>query len=96
MAKKEKEIELKAKADKISKEHLEELQKLVNSSNAMNFNLGRIEVTKHETLHKIANVKDQIALFQDTLMKEYGTFDVNLDDGTINWPEEKEKSKDEK
>ena len=93
---KEKEIELKVKQEKISDEHLKELQKLVNSSNTMNFNLGRIEVTKHETLHKIASVKDQIALFQDTLMKEYGTFDVNIDNGTINWPEEKEESKDEK
>ena len=30
---------------------------------------------------------------QEMLMKEYGTFDVNLSDGTINWPKE---NKDEK
>jgi len=50
-------------------------------------------VTKHETLHRLATVKDKITLFQDTLTKEYGTFDVNLDDGTINWPKEGEDEK---
>ena len=93
MAKKEKEIELKVKAEKISEAHLKELQGLINASNTMHFNLGRIEVTKHETLHKLATVKDKITLFQDTLTKEYGTFDVNLDDGTINWPKEGEDEK---
>jgi len=26
---------------------------------------------------------------QDMLTKEYGNYDVNLTDGTINWPKEK-------
>ena len=30
---------------------------------------------------------------QDKLSKEYGTFDINVTDGTINWPKE---NKDEK
>ena len=93
MGKKEKVVELKTKAEKISKEHLEEMQKLVNASNNMHFNLGRIEVTKHETLHRLANVKDKIALFQDKLLEEYGSFDINIDDGTINWPKEGEDEK---
>ena len=29
---------------------------------------------------------------QDTLMREYGTFDVNVSDGTINWPQAKPES----
>ena len=40
--------------------------------------------------------QDRISVFQDTLKKEYGTFDVNLQDGTINWPKEEEDNKDEK
>ena len=69
------------------------MQKLVNASNNMHFNLGRIEVTKHETLHRLASVKDKIALFQDKLLEEYGSFDINIDDGTINWPKEGEDEK---
>ena len=26
-------------------------------------------------------------MLQDKLMKEYGSYDVNLSDGSINWPE---------
>jgi ribosomal protein L29 len=93
MANKEKEIELKAKADKISKEHLEELQKLVNAINGAQFNLGKMEVQKHETLHQITEVQRQITNLQNTFEKEYGTYDINITDGTINSPGSK---KDEK
>ena len=83
MAKKEKEIELKVKAEKISDEHLVELKKLVNAINGFNFNIGRLESQKHEILHKIALSQDEVALFQDKLMKEYGSYDVNEVTGEI-------------
>ena len=87
MAKKEKTVELKPKAHKISKEHLSQLQNLVNCINAMQFNIGKIESQKHTILHNLSIAQDRVSLFQDTLTKEYGTFDVNLEDGRINWPE---------
>ena len=93
---KEKEIELKVKADKISEEHLQHLQNLVNSVNTMQFSLGKIETQKHDMLHRLTMVQDRINLFQDTLKKEYGTYDVNISDGKINWPEEnKEENKED-
>ena len=95
MAKKEKEIELKVKAEKISEEHLKELQQLVNGVNGIQFNIGKIESQKHEMLHQLTVVQQKISQMQDTLQKEYGTFDVNVNDGTINWPEDK-KEEDEK
>ena len=101
MTKKEELVDLKPKADKISDEHLVELKKLVNAINGFNFNIGRLESQKHEILHKIALSQDEVALFQDKLMKEYGSADVNLTDGTINWPKDKpgsngvEKSKED-
>ena len=97
MTKKEslKDIELKPRAEKISKEHLEQMQKLVNAINTMQFNIGRLESQKHMVLHNLSQAQDRISLFQDTLKKEYGTFDVNLEDGMINWPKEESK-KDEK
>ena len=91
MPKKEKEIELKVKAEKISEEHLVELKKLVNTVNGFNFNIGRVEVQKHELLHKLAIVHDEVSLYQDTLMKEYGSYDVNVVTGEINWPKAKNK-----
>tara|TARA_R110000824_G_scaffold182689_2_gene363747 strand:+ start:246 stop:515 length:270 start_codon:yes stop_codon:yes gene_type:complete len=85
---KEKTVELKPKAEKVSTEHLTELQKIVNNINAIQFNIGKIESQKHTYLHDLAVVQDKVAIMQDTLMKEYGSFDVNLNDGSINWPKD--------
>ena len=73
----------------ISEEHLKELQKIVNNINGIQFNIGKIEAQKHTLLHDLAITQDKIGLMQDTLMKEYGNYDVNLTDGAINWPKEK-------
>ena len=39
-------------------------------------------------LHDLALTRDEVVLMQDMLKKEYGSFDVNLKDGTINWPKD--------
>ena len=83
----------KERPEKVSEAHLENLQRLVNSVNSLQFNIGKLEQQKHTLLHDLATTQDRVALMQDTLMKEYGNYDVNLTDGTINWPKE---NKDEK
>tara|TARA_A100000172_G_scaffold32629_2_gene19605 strand:+ start:1121 stop:1393 length:273 start_codon:yes stop_codon:yes gene_type:complete len=86
MAKKEKIVDLKPKVDKISKEHLDELLNAVNKINSLQFNIGRLETQKHKLLHEVALGNDTVSLLQDKMMKEYGSYDINLTDGTINWP----------
>ena len=88
MANKEKEIELKVKAEKISEEHLKELQELVNSLNQIHFNIGKLEAQKHGLVHDLAVKQNKVSIMQDTLNKEYGNDDVNIMDGTINWKED--------
>ena len=88
MGKKEKVIDLKPKVDKISDNHLTDLQKVVNTINAIQFNIGKIEAQKHHLLHNLDESQKGVKKMQDMLVKEYGTYDVNLDDGTINWPKE--------
>lgn len=87
MAKKQslKDIDLKPKAEKVSEDHLKQMQNLVNAINTMQFNVGRLESQKHMVLHNLSQAQDRISLFQETLKKEYGTFDINIEDGTINW-----------
>jgi hypothetical protein len=92
--KKEKMVDLKPKVDKISKEHLTDLQKTINLINNVQFNIGKIESQKHNLLHELSGVQKQIIDMQDMFTKEYGTHDINVNDGTINWP--KEENKDEK
>ena len=92
---KEKLIDVKERKDKVSEVHLKEMVNAANSINALQFNIGRLEAQKHKLLHELALSNDNISLIQDKMMEEYGTFDINLTDGTINWPKEEEKS-DEK
>jgi hypothetical protein len=85
---KEKVIDLKQKVDKISEEHLKQLTDVVNKINSLQFNIGRLEAQKHKVLHELALGNDTISLLQDKMMKEYGSYDINLNDGTINWPKD--------
>ncbi len=88
MAKKEKVVDLKPRVDKISKEHLDQLLDAVNKINILQFNIGRLETQKHKLLHEIALGNDTVSLLQDKMLKEYGSYDINLTDGTINWPKD--------
>ena len=85
---KEKTVELKPKVEKISKEHLDKLQKVVNTINGIQFNIGKVETQKHNLLHELSTLQQDVTDVRDLLKKEYGCEDVNVVDGTINWPKE--------
>ena len=88
MEKKEKLVDLKPKADKISDEHLKEMQNIVNTINSIQFNVGKIEGQKHTLLHDLSISQKRILEMQDVFSKEYGSFDINIADGTINYPKD--------
>ncbi len=88
MAKKEKVVDLKPKAEKITDEQLKKVQDTVNSMNRTQLEIGSMEVRKHEMMHQIAGLRDELTVLQGEFEKEYGTFDVNIKDGTINYPKE--------
>ena len=86
--KKEKVIDLKPKAEKITDEQLKKVQDTVNSLNRLQLEIGSMEVKKHETMHQIAGLRDELTVLHVEFEKEYGTFDINIQDGTINYPKE--------
>ena len=85
---KEKIVDLKPKAEKITEEQLKKVQKIVNGINRGNLEIGSMEVKKHEMLHGIAGLRDELTVLQSEFEKEYGTFDINIQDGVINYPKE--------
>ena len=93
MGKKEKLVDLKPKADKISEEHLKEMQEVVNVINHMQFQIGQLENQKHGLLHELGISQKKILELQDVFSKEYGSNDINIADGTINWPKEENNEK---
>tara|TARA_Y100000592_G_scaffold31431_1_gene50059 strand:+ start:839 stop:1147 length:309 start_codon:yes stop_codon:yes gene_type:complete len=88
MAKKEKEITVKGRAEKIEEKHLVKLQNIVNSINALQFNVGKMEVQKYNAMRELVKAQSEIGEMQNLLLKEYGSYDVNVTDGTINWPKD--------
>jgi hypothetical protein len=81
-------IDLKPKAEKITDEQLKRVQETVNNINRTQIELGQLEVRKHELLHSVATIKEGLSLIQSDFEKEYGTVDINIQDGTINYPSE--------
>ena len=81
------------KAEKITSEQLERVQGTVNNINRAQLEIGAVELKKHEMMHQIAGLKDELTLLQTEFDTEYGTFDVNIQDGTINYPENGEADK---
>ena len=88
MTKKEEVVDLKPKAEKITDEQLKNVQQIVNGINRAQLEIGTIELKKHEMLHGISTFKEKLSVMQKEFEKEYGTFDINIQDGTINYPKE--------
>ena len=94
MTKKDKVVELKPKAEKISEEQLKELQGTISAVNKIKFDIGTIETQKHNLLHALFQANDKIRGMQDNFEKEYGSYDINIQDGTINYKDEQTDKKD--
>ena len=76
------------KPEKITNEQLEKVQNTVNSINRAQLEIGSMELKKHEMMHQIAGLRDELTVLQGEFQKEYGTFDINIQDGTINYKED--------
>jgi hypothetical protein len=76
------------KPEKITDEQLKKVQDTVNSMNRSQLEIGSMELRKHDLLHSVAGLRDELTLLQKEFEKEYGTFDINIQDGTINYPKE--------
>ena len=76
------------KPEKITDEQLSKVQDTVNNINRAQLEIGSMELKKHELMHNIAGARDNLTVLQSEFEKEYGTFDINIQDGTINYPED--------
>ena len=77
-----------SKPEKVTAQQLKDIQAIVDRINNAQMNIGQLEARKHQVLHMIAGTNDELTLLQSKLQEEYGTNDVNIQDGTINYPAE--------
>ena len=52
-----------------------------------------MEIKKHEIMHNIAGLRDELTKLQTEFETEYGTYDIDIQDGTINYSENGEANK---
>ena len=63
------------KPEKITNEQLRKVQDTVNSMNRTQLEIGSIELKKHELMHGIAGLREELTVLQKDFEKEYGTYD---------------------
>ena len=76
------------KPEKITDEQLKKVQDTVNGINRSQLEIGMVEIQKHELMHNVASLRDSLTVLQSEFEKEYGTFDINIQDGTINYKDD--------
>ena len=76
------------KPEKVTDVQLKKIQSMVDRINQTQMNVGQLESRKHQALHFLAGVNDELTLMQEELEKDYGTNDINIQDGVINYPAE--------
>ena len=76
------------KPSKITNEELNQVQSVVNDINRGQLEIGSIESKKHNLLHHISALQEQLGKIQSELKETYGTVDINIQDGTINHKED--------
>ena len=76
------------KPEKITDEQLKKVQDTINNINRAQLEIGSVELKKHEMMHSIAGHRDALTILQAEFEDEYGTFDINIQDGPINYQEE--------
>tara|TARA_R100001509_G_scaffold79937_1_gene44916 strand:- start:50 stop:319 length:270 start_codon:yes stop_codon:yes gene_type:complete len=87
MAKTKKKAE---KAAKITNDELNQVQSVINNINRAQIEIGSFETKKHSMLHHIVSLQEQLAKLQEKFKKSYGTDDINIQDGTINYEKDEQ------
>lgn len=67
---------------KITAEQLEKLLKNQKELNTVLVNIGVLESQKHGLLHQLADVNKESEEFKSELQAEYGSININLEDGS--------------
>ena len=73
------------KPSKVTNEELNKIQSIIKDINQAQLEIGSLEVKKNQLIRYVDNFHNQMALLRDVIEKTYGTSDVNIKDGTINY-----------
>ena len=78
------------KPEKVNEEQLTKIQGIVDKINQTQMNIGQLEARKHQQLHFLAGTNDELGKLQTEMENDYGTNDINIQDGVINHKEDEQ------
>ena len=85
-------VDLKPKAEKITDEQLQKLQKSVGNINRAKTELGALELQKHSIVKIIEELGGALNELRNEFKNDYGTDNININDGSIMYSEENVKA----
>ena len=83
----EKVIDLTPKPEKINEQQLAKLQATIKSMDQFTNDIGRVEIQKQGLIKAMDRLSNDINKMRMDFSREYGTDDINIHDGTINYQE---------
>ena len=81
------------KPEKVTTEQLEKVQTAVNEINKYQLEIGSIEVQKNQLVQHVGQLRSELTSLQIEFEKDYGTYDIDIATGTINYPQNGEADK---
>ena len=60
----------------------------IKELNRNQMELGQMETKKHAVLHHVSSLQEGIGVIRETFEKDYGTADIDIQTGIINYPKE--------
>ena len=74
--------------EKISENQLARLQSTIKTIDQLTTDVGRMEVQKYSLMKAMENIQTRIEAIRKEFKEEYSTDNVNIQDGTIIYPQE--------
>ena len=84
----EKVIDLTPKPEKITDQELNKLQSTVKTIDHITVDIGNISIKKYALLKALETIQKEVENMRKNFYKVYGTDNINIQDGTIAYPEE--------
>ena len=81
-------VDLTPKPEKLTENQLARLQSTIKTIDQLTQQVGEIEVRKYGLIKAMETVQQRVQALRQEFFKEYGTDNINIQDGTIAYPEE--------
>jgi len=70
-------------AKKLKEEELKELRAIVDKVNSVQIQIGGIELQKHDLLHNMQKLQEELNAVQQRLLETYGNVSVDIQTGEL-------------